>query len=171
MGYCVSGVHLALLAFKNSKHLLWGITDWKNICNGGKKNRLLNNICCCCTQLCLILSDPMYYSPPGSSVNGILTIWLQLIIRNEICGGKKRLCLCLLMVGPFPVNNGIIINLIFSGCFSSQFFFFFPVKMRFSCIGEGKSCYKYKNILDGFLCSLKYDEHFSCFIFTPAIKF
>ena len=167
LGYCVNGVHLALLAFKNSKHLLWGITDWKNICNGGKKNRLLNNICCCCSaQLCLILCNPMYCSPPGSSVNGILTIWLQLIIRNEIRGGKKRLCICLLMVGPFPVNNGIIINLII---FRMLFFpvFFFPVNMRFSCIGEGKSCYKYKDILDGFLCSLKYDKHFYVLFLPP----
>ena len=74
------------------------------------------------------------------------------------------------MVDLFPLNNGIITNLVFSGCFSSQFFFS-PVNMRFSDIEEGKSCYKYKNILDGFLCSLKYDKHFSCAIFTPAINF
>ena len=36
------------------------------------------NCCCLVTKLCLTLSDPMDYSPPGSSVHGIL---------QEYCSG------------------------------------------------------------------------------------
>ena len=57
-------------------------------------------------QLCLTLCDPMHYSPPGSSVHGILQArileWVALLSSK----GSKQPLLCLLywQAGSLPLE-------------------------------------------------------------------
>ena len=53
-----------------------------------EKNSIYNIYACFITQSCLTLCDPMDYSPPGSSVHGILQArileWVAISFSNII---------------------------------------------------------------------------------------